>query len=62
MKIASANGNPATAEKLRHFIDHDYHGDMDWLATTAERRASPKGHVARGPIGNRVCHELWARH
>jgi epoxyqueuosine reductase len=27
---------------LRHFISHDYHGDMDWLATTAERRASPK--------------------
>jgi epoxyqueuosine reductase len=42
MKIASANGNPAAAEKLRHFVSHDYHGDMDWLATTAERRASPK--------------------
>jgi epoxyqueuosine reductase len=42
MRIASADGNPSTAEKLRHFIGHDYHGDMDWLATTADRRASPK--------------------
>jgi epoxyqueuosine reductase len=42
MKIASADGNPATAEKLRYFIGHDYHGDMDWLATTAGRRTSPK--------------------
>jgi epoxyqueuosine reductase len=42
VKIAPANGNPETAEKLRHFISQDYHGDMDWLATTAERRATPK--------------------
>jgi epoxyqueuosine reductase len=42
VKIAPANANPETAEKLHHFISHDYHGDMDWLATTAERRASPK--------------------
>ena len=42
MRITSAGGNPATAEKLCHFISHDYHGDMDWLASTAERRASPK--------------------
>ena len=42
MKIASADGKPGSAEKLRFFISHDYHGDMDWLATTAERRASPK--------------------
>jgi epoxyqueuosine reductase len=42
VKIAPANGNPETAEKLHHFISHDFHGDMDWLATTAERRISPK--------------------
>jgi epoxyqueuosine reductase len=42
MKIASANGNAETAEKLRHFISHDYHGDMEWLAATAGRRANPK--------------------
>jgi epoxyqueuosine reductase len=42
VKIASASGDAATAERLHHFISHDYHGDMDWLATTAERRASPK--------------------
>ena len=42
VKIAPANGDAATAERLRHFISHDYHGDMDWLATTAERRATPR--------------------
>ena len=42
VKIAPANANPETAEKLHQFISHDYHGDMDWLATTTERRASPK--------------------
>lgn len=42
VKIASASGDGATAERLRDFISHDYHGDMDWLATTAERRASPQ--------------------
>jgi epoxyqueuosine reductase len=41
VKITPARGNPETAEKLRNFISHDYHGDMDWLATTAERRAGP---------------------
>ena len=52
VKIAPATGNPETAEKLRHFINHDYHGDMDWLATTAERRASPGAlwHEARSAI------------
>ena len=33
---------PEQAERLRSFIGQNYHGDMDWLATTAERRASPK--------------------
>src|SRR5882672_11889712 len=42
MKIAPANAKPETAERLRYFIANDYHGDMDWLATTAERRESPK--------------------
>ena len=41
VKIAAADGNPATGKRLRHFIANDYHGDMDWLATTAERRANP---------------------
>jgi len=42
IRIASADANPKTAEKLHSFINHDYHGDMEWLATTAKRRASPK--------------------
>jgi epoxyqueuosine reductase len=42
MKIASATGIPQTAARLHNFIANDYHGGMDWLATTAERRASPK--------------------
>ena len=42
VKIAHANGDAATAERLHHFISHDYHGDMDWIATTAERRATPR--------------------
>ena len=42
MKIARADAGPQTAARLHHFIANDYHGDMEWLATTAERRASPK--------------------
>ena len=52
VKIASASGYAATADRLHHFISHDYHGDMDWLATTAERRAAPKAmwHEAQSAI------------
>ena len=52
VKIASASGDAATAERLHHFISHDYHGDMDWLATTAERRATPRAmwHEAQSAI------------
>ncbi len=42
IRITSADGVPQQAERLRRFLDQNYHGDMDWLATTAERRAAPK--------------------
>ncbi|MDP1701838.1 MAG: tRNA epoxyqueuosine(34) reductase QueG [Aestuariivirga sp.] len=42
IRIASANVAPAQAERLRGFLGQNYHGDMAWLATTAERRAAPK--------------------
>lgn len=32
---------PAAAPRLRAFLDAGYHGDMDWMATTADRRADP---------------------
>ncbi|MGB8313345.1 MAG: tRNA epoxyqueuosine(34) reductase QueG [Aestuariivirga sp.] len=41
IRIASEISNPALAERLRSFVAHDYHGDMDWLATTADRRSDP---------------------
>jgi epoxyqueuosine reductase len=31
-----------TAERLRAFLADDLYGDMDWMASTAERRAHPK--------------------
>ncbi|MEQ1653540.1 MAG: tRNA epoxyqueuosine(34) reductase QueG [Hyphomicrobium sp.] len=34
-------GPTATAQRLRAFLDAGHHGDMDWMATTAERRADP---------------------
>lgn len=27
--------------RLRAFLNHGHHGDMDWMATTADRRANP---------------------
>ncbi len=42
IRIASADAGPEQAERLRSFLGQNYHGDMDWLAETAERRAAPK--------------------
>ncbi len=42
VRIASEISNPLLAERLRSFVGHHYHGDMDWLATTVERRGDPK--------------------
>ena len=32
-----------TAERLRHFLQEGRHGDMAWMASTAERRQHPHG-------------------
>ena len=40
--ITAAELDPLVAQRLRHFIDCSYHGDMGWLAGTAERRGSPR--------------------
>ncbi len=42
IRITSADAAPEQAGRLHSFVEQNYHGDMDWLATTAERRASPK--------------------
>jgi epoxyqueuosine reductase len=42
IKIAAADAAPEQAERLRNFLGQNYHGDMDWLSETAERRVAPK--------------------
>ena len=42
IRVTAANAMPQTAERLRDFIEHNYHGDMEWLATTEQRRSSPR--------------------
>ena len=42
VRITSADAAPEQAERLRSFIGQNYQGDMEWLATTAERRSAPK--------------------
>ena len=39
--IAAADARPDLPEKLRHALDEGWHGEMDWMAETAERRAAP---------------------
>jgi epoxyqueuosine reductase len=39
--IASASARPDLPEKLNAALAAGWHGDMDWMAETAERRASP---------------------
>jgi len=40
--FAPAVGSPRDAANLRTFIDRGLHGDMTWMADTAERRADPQ--------------------
>jgi len=42
IRITSANAAPEQAERLHSFLGQNYHGDMDWLSETAERRGAPK--------------------
>jgi epoxyqueuosine reductase len=41
--IAAADARPDLPEKLRVALAEGWHGEMDWMAETAERRASPQG-------------------
>jgi epoxyqueuosine reductase len=40
--VTSADAIPELKERLQAFIAQGAHGDMDWLAATAERRAAPR--------------------
>ena len=39
--VAAADARPDLPEKLRLALEAGWHGDMDWMADTAERRGSP---------------------
>ncbi len=41
--VAAADAAPLAGQRLRHWLDDGCHGDMLWMAETADRRASPKG-------------------
>ncbi len=41
--IAPADAAPAAGTRLRQWLSEGRHGDMLWMAETADRRASPKG-------------------
>jgi epoxyqueuosine reductase len=41
-RIASLEGDWPAGDHLREYIAHGRQGDMDWLATTLERRSNPK--------------------
>lgn len=41
--ITAADARPDLPEKLATALEAGWHGDMDWMAETAERRASPHG-------------------
>lgn len=40
--IAPASARPDLPEKLRQALDAGWHGEMEWMADTAERRGSPQ--------------------
>jgi len=40
--IARPDAIPQAQERLRRFLAEGAHGDMDWMATTAERRGDPR--------------------
>lgn len=41
--VARADAAPGAGARLRQWLDEGCHGDMIWMAETAERRASPAG-------------------
>lgn len=42
MGIARPDAIPQAPEQLKRFLAEGAHGDMDWMATTAERRGDPR--------------------
>lgn len=41
--MARPDAAPETVARLRQFLAEGFHGEMAWLATTADRRSSPRG-------------------
>ncbi len=41
-RVTLPDSIPQAPARLADFLDHDYHGTMDWMAETAERRADPR--------------------
>ncbi|MCA3256078.1 MAG: tRNA epoxyqueuosine(34) reductase QueG, partial [Alphaproteobacteria bacterium] len=41
--VAAADAAPQAGARLRQWLDEGRHGDMLWMAETAERRGSPQG-------------------
>ncbi|PYE34829.1 epoxyqueuosine reductase [Rhizobium sp. PP-F2F-G38] len=41
-RVTTPDTIPDAPARLADFLDHDYHGTMDWMAETAERRADPR--------------------
>lgn len=39
VRITAAADDPQSANRLQAFLDQGFHGDMDWMAETADRRA-----------------------
>ena len=41
-RVTTPETIPDAPARLADFLDHGYHGTMDWMAETAERRADPR--------------------
>ncbi|OLP59168.1 tRNA epoxyqueuosine(34) reductase QueG [Xaviernesmea oryzae] len=41
-RITLPSAIPQAPARLKDFLDNNYHGTMDWMAETAERRADPR--------------------
>lgn len=41
MRIVKTSDTPQLGEQLSEFVANDYHGSMDWLAETKDRRSNP---------------------
>ena len=43
-RVVRPDAIPEAAARLRAWLDAGHHGDMGWMAETAERRAAPRSH------------------